>query len=224
MFYADQGDLFSVARQPSCPRADLGTCPAPCAARCTVPEYREGVDRAIRFLSGEDESLLQALRRRMEEAASHRQFEQAALYRDRAARFQGLRDEIVLFRESLAALSFVYRVPSHPTGEDRGYVIHRGRVVSSFSFAPETDRRLEELLREVLAEPAPDTTSDSGREEGFLVARWFRSRPEELTRTTPFDAFGTGAGVRGIAVRSQDPPVEEDGWRDLEVTDRMAET
>jgi len=207
MGFADQGELFGGARQPSCPRADLGTCPGPCAARCTVPEYREGVVRAIRFLSGEDDSLLRSLKGRMDEAASRHEFEQAAMYRDRAARFEGLRDEIVLFRQALAGLSFVYRVPSIPTGDDRGYVIRRGRVASSFFFTEQP--QLEERLRDALAEPAPDHVNDSAREEAFLVARWFRLKPEELARTIPFDLVGTGAWNRGSATCPRSGPLEK---------------
>jgi hypothetical protein len=182
------------------------------------------VDRAIRFLSGEDESLLQGLRGRMEEAATLREFEQAAIYRDRAARFQGLRDEIVLFRESLGSLSFVYRVPSQPVGEDRGYVIHRGRVVSSFSFGAGTDQELVDLISGALTEPTPDPANDSAREEAFLLARWFRLRPDELARTIPLHVLGTRARIRGNGPCNQHPPLDKLGRRDVEVTDRMAET
>jgi excinuclease ABC subunit C len=223
MSFADQGDLFGGTREPSCARADLGTCPGPCAARCTGPEYREGVLRAIRFLSGEDDSLLLSLKGRMDEAASRHEFEQAAMYRDRAARFEGLRDEIVLFRQALAGLSFVYRVPSMPTGEDRGYVIHRGRVASSFSFATEPGR-LEDRVRDALAQPAPNHADDSAREEAFLVARWFRLRPDELARTSPFDPVEASARNRGSPSCTQEGPAGEAGGGFVEVTNRMAET
>jgi excinuclease ABC subunit C len=224
MSFVDQGDLFGGGRQPACPRADLGTCPGPCAGRCTLSEYREGVVRAIRFLSGEDDSVLDALNRRMDEAAARHEFEQAAFYRDRAARLQGLRDEIVLFRQALAGLSFVYTVPSIPPGDERGYVIHRGRVVCSLSFAPDRPVRFEERLRNALAESPPEAMDDSAREEAFLVARWFRRKPEELARTIPFDLVGTGAWNRGNAVCTQARPAARADSGGCEVTNRMAET
>jgi hypothetical protein len=159
----------------------------------------------------------------MDEAASRHEFEQAAMYRDRAERFEGLRDEIVLFRQALAGLSCVYRVPSIPTGDDRGYVIHRGRVVSSFSFAAGPPS-LEDRVRDAVAEPAPDHADDSAREEAFLVARWFRLRPDELARTTPFDGVGTRAWNRGSALCEDERLAVEAGGGSVEVTNRMAET
>jgi excinuclease ABC subunit C len=197
MFFADQVDLFGSARVPSCARADLGTCPAPCAERCTRAEYDEGVVRAIRFLNGDDDSLLLALNWRMDEEASRHEFERAALYRDRVARFQGLRDEIVLFRQALANLSFVYRVPSTPPGDEHAYVIHRGRVVWSFSLSPSPPTQLAERLERALSEASSEAVDDSAREEAFLVARWFRLKPEELERTVPFDRVGTEEWHRG---------------------------
>jgi excinuclease ABC subunit C len=224
MSFADQGDLFGSARRPACPRADLGTCPGPCAGRCTTSEYGEGVVRAIRFLSGGDDSLLHVLRRRMDEAADRHEFERAALYRDRAARFEDLRDEIVLFKQVLAGLSFVYRVPSIPPGDERGYVIHRGRVAWSFPIARGLPKQLEERLRNAVADSAPDDMDDSAREEAFLVARWFRWKPDELARTMPFELVGTGGWNRGIAVCPQERPGSGSQGGDDEVNNRMVQT
>ena len=224
MFFSDQGDLFGSARVPSCARGDLGTCPAPCAERCTRAQYHEGVTRATRLLSGEDDTPLVALRQRMDEAASRHEFERAAHYRDRAARFQGLRDEIMLFKQALASLSFVYRLPSTPPGDERGYVIHRGRVVWSFSLSPDPTAQLEERLRSVLSESSAENMDDSAREEAFLVARWFRLKPEELTRTVRFDEVGTEAWQRGSAVCAPERSAQRTRRGELEVTNPLAET
>ncbi|HEY7820350.1 MAG TPA: UvrB/UvrC motif-containing protein [Vicinamibacteria bacterium] len=174
-------------------------------------------------MSGEDDSLLRALERRMSEASSRCEYEQAALYRDRAARFQGLRDEIALFRQALTELSFVYRVPSIPAGNERGYVIRRGRVVWSFSFDTEQPPRVGDGLRDPLVTSPPDYGDESAREEAFLVARWFRLKPEELARTTPLERFETGARKWGNVVCADVPPDGDAGDGDVEAMNRMAE-
>ena len=63
----------------------------------------------------------------MSRAASDRNYEYAALLRDRIERLRGFRDELVGFRGTMEGLSFVYRVPGF-AGDDRIYLIRRGRI------------------------------------------------------------------------------------------------
>lgn len=187
MRFSDQPDLFSARPTPGCSRADLGTCPAPCAAGCSTAEYRERVATAARLLEGLDDAPLEELSRRMEGAAARREFERAALLRDREARIRALRDEVVLFRETLRELSFVYRLPSEPSGPDRGYLILRGRVLCSFDYDADTTEDVDGRVRAHLCDrgAVPDEMDPETREEVFLVTRWFLKRPEERARTIP---------------------------------------
>jgi excinuclease ABC subunit C len=111
MAFADQLDFLSLPRTPGCSRAELGSCPAPCAARCTRAEYLRGVDEAVAFLEGATDGPLDRLRDRMEGAARNCGFEVAARLRDREAGLRTLRDRVVGARRERAELSFVYRVP-----------------------------------------------------------------------------------------------------------------
>ena len=201
MHFADQADLFSPHRRPKCSRAELGTCPAPCAARCSAAEYADNVCEATRFLDGETDAPLDRLRSRMEEAAAAREFELAARLRDRERRLRVLRDDVVLFRDFLAGLTFLYRVPSEPTGPDRGYVLSGGRVLFSFSFTSDPDflPELRDRVTAVLSQQMPTSYgTDVGiREEIFLVARWFRWKPHERDRAIPFKRLEALAGCRG---------------------------
>ncbi len=199
--FADQTDLFTAARDPGCPRGDLETCVAPCAARCSANEYAERVLEVASFLDGETDAPLIRLRSRMEEAAMNRDFELAARLRDRESNLRELRDEVVLFSEFLASLSFVYRVPSESDDPDRGYVISVGRVVHTFDYAADGQlpTGVRNRVQRVRSRPAqtPDRLGDQAREETFLVARWFRWRPEERSRTTPFETLPAGHDQEG---------------------------
>ncbi len=196
MHFADQTDLFSVRRDPRCARAELGTCPGPCAARCSATEYADKVREVVHFLDGKTDAPLDRLRARMEGATATREFELAARLRDREERIRSLRNEVVLFRDFLAGLSFVYRVSSGPAGPDRGYMISAGRVLFSFSFTfganPPT--ALRNQIRSVLSHPMPppEALDVQTREEIFLVTRWFRWKPEERERTVSFEEFLSG--------------------------------
>ena len=212
--FGDQLDLLASGRTPLCPRADMGSCPGPCAALCSRDHYLEGVRKAVAFLEGGDEAPLRALEARMETSARRLEFEQAGRIRDRIQALERLRGEIAAFRSHLAGLTFVYRVPAAdgtgPRGEkadvrrrgaeadrgaleDRGYLIQEGRVRLTFPWPGDT--RTEEAVRRISAEPPtpPEALSPGGREELFLVARWFRDRPEEMARAMGFETFLDGA-------------------------------
>jgi excinuclease ABC subunit C len=185
--FADQLDLFGPREEtPLCLRADVGRCLAPCAARCTRTEYHAQVEVARRFLDGDADRPIAILRQRMEVAAERLQFEYAARVRDRAARLDVARAELLASRGAIDALSFVYR----PTGYDddgRVYIIRRGCIRAELA-APANDeeqRALERRASSILGRG--DAWVASGRTsqvaEVLLVARWFRLRPTELERT-----------------------------------------
>lgn len=58
-------------------------CTAPCAARIGYGEYRSSITDLIRFLSSKRSAVLQKLKKQMAGAASARQYEKAAVFRDR---------------------------------------------------------------------------------------------------------------------------------------------
>lgn len=203
--YADQEDLFAPAHSPGCPRAELGTCPAPCASRCSFAQYQERVEEARRFLDGETDAPLTRLVSRIAEAADSKEYEIAASLRDREARLRTLRDEVVLFRDFLAGLTFLYRVPSEPDGPDTGYVVSEGRVLSSFRIPPDPESRgfLQDRIRSILTDRFLPPVHDQAesREEVFLVVRWFRWNPEERMRTVPFEEILAAPGPGHPAAR-----------------------
>ncbi len=192
MRFSDQLDFLSVDHPPLCRRGEMGSCPAPCAERCTQAAYREGVGLALAFLRGDSDAPLERLEARMQGAASEREFEMAARFRDRAERLRELRKAVTEFGTFLESLNFVYRVP---TSEGVwSYVLRNGRVVLQFLEAdPEAGNssELADRIRAAVTWPAsaPAALEDSEREELFLTARWFRQHPDELARGIPVEAY-----------------------------------
>lgn len=78
-------DHTLVNRTRPCVYYDIRMCSAPCVGRVAESTYREHVEGLIQFMKGRDRSLLDDLRRRMQEAAAARRFEEAAEIRDRIA-------------------------------------------------------------------------------------------------------------------------------------------
>ncbi len=205
--FADQLDLLSSPRTPLCSRAELGSCPAPCASGCSRASYLEGVDRALDFLEGRSELPLERLRDRMEQAAHRLGFETAARLRDREARLRELRDRVVACRREFRELTFVYPVPGGGPGVERGrlYLLRGGRVRLTLDEPAGDDPGGREAAAAALraamarAAPPPEELSESDREELFLVARWFRDHPGERARGVPVESYlseleGAGGG------------------------------
>ncbi len=60
----------------------IGRCTAPCADRITKAEYRDDIDRFVRFLGSKRSEMLRDMRKEMEDAAAEKRFERAAAVRD----------------------------------------------------------------------------------------------------------------------------------------------
>ncbi len=60
----------------------IGQCTAPCANRISRDDYRQDVDRFLRFLTSRRSVMIRELRGEMDAAAAARQYERAAVLRD----------------------------------------------------------------------------------------------------------------------------------------------
>jgi excinuclease ABC subunit C len=198
--FADQPDLLGALLPPRlaprCPRAELGTCPAPCAALCTEASYAERVRKAVAFLEGEGEAPLEQLTLRMEAASERQAFEVAARLRDRIERLVRLRRSLVETTREIESLTFVYHPPpAHPCATPRHFLLREGQVLLDFDPPPPGDRdaraQAAGRIADALDGPAtPSALLDAGaREELFLATRWFRLHPEEHTHATPVHRY-----------------------------------
>jgi excinuclease ABC subunit C len=206
--FADQLDLLATTRTPGCVRAELGSCPGPCAGRCDSHGYARRVEEAVAFLEGRSDRPLQRLESRMERAAAAREYERAARLRDQRERLADLRRDLGEFSRYLRSLRFIYRVPGAGDGDGRRYVIVGGRVRLTLPLAEAKGEgdRIRTLLR--APDPPPSALSPGEREELFLVSRWFRRRPEELDRTRPLPPHDPPSNPLSgpVPLRSETPP------------------
>ncbi|WP_308516497.1 excinuclease ABC subunit UvrC [Sphingomonas flavescens] len=76
-------DSFFANRSRPCLLYQIKRCSAPCVGRIDEPDYDELVDEAKEFLSGKSTGVQTKLSRLMAEAAEKRDYELAAVYRDR---------------------------------------------------------------------------------------------------------------------------------------------
>lgn len=69
-------------RSRPCILYQIGRCSGPCVGLVSSVEYRESIEQAIRVLEGKTDRLITELKRGMEDASEHEEFEKAAEYRD----------------------------------------------------------------------------------------------------------------------------------------------
>ena len=191
MRFSDQRELFVLQpRTPGCLRYEIGRCLGPCVAATTASTYAARVRDARTFLEGTGDVPIRQLTVSMHAASEALEFERAASLRDKLARLTGLRERFDYLRFAVESLSFTYAVPG-VDGDDRTYVIHRGRVLR------ECPAPRDEVERNALAAVAALAAGKNpARKAAFalpahevdellLISSWFAKHPAELARTTP---------------------------------------
>lgn len=206
IFFDDQLEIFGKGRTPRCLRVETGSCLGPCCGACSSRLYRARAETARRFLEGKTREPLRRLREEMERAARELEYEYAAMVRDRLESLEELQRELVAFRGRVEGLSFVYKVPGFK-GNDRVYLIRKGLVEEDLPH-PRSGAgraRVARKVEEVFSRPQVEvgTLTPERASEILLVARWFRLRTRELTRTLlPAEWMGTYAPTSSAAPSS----------------------
>jgi excinuclease ABC subunit C len=193
MHFADQPELWeNFPRTPGCIRHEIRKCLGPCIGGCTTNEYLQRVQMVRGFLDGADDGPMNTLRAEMVAASEKLEFERAGLLRDKLQRLEGLREQFIRFRFAVETLSFVYTVPGHE-GDDRVYLIRRGRVRGEYAMPRSERQRIEllEMVQNVFDPVERDTAQVPSHEidELLLLSSWFRRFPAELARSRGASAF-----------------------------------
>jgi excinuclease ABC subunit C len=180
MVFADQTELFPIARTAGCLRYEIGTCMGPCLGACERAAYMTSVRAAKAFLAGTDLVCLKTLEQAMSEASAALNFERAAALRDKWESLRWLHQRLERLRQA-----FVYPVEGFG-GKDLWYLIQGGRVVASIP-APQSMQEKEGTGRIIAAAFPPEnrwtrTVPVSAMDSVLLVAAWFRRHPEEQAR------------------------------------------
>ena len=247
MRFADQGELFVpelvqlAGRTPRCIRHEVRKCLGPCVAACTSDQYADRVRLARGFLDGADDGPLDALRAQMDVLSEALEFERAAMLRDKVRRLEDLRAQFDRLRFAVETLSFAYVVPGaaparaggSPAGEDRVYLVRRGRVRADLP-APidaASRRALHAAAREVFVprERGGSAVPTHEVDELLLLSWWFRHRPVELGRTLAAPAVvaaddpdALAAAVLDVTARPSPSPDAAPGDGSREDAERAA--
>ena len=86
-------DAFFRNRSRPCLQYQIKRCSAPCTSRISPDDYLEDIRQAKAMLAGEDTRLVDELAEKMERASDNLDYENAAVYRDRIALLQRIREK-----------------------------------------------------------------------------------------------------------------------------------
>jgi excinuclease ABC subunit C len=194
MVLGQQAELFAAPLAPGCIRYELGTCLAPCAARCSAERYGAAVRAAVDFLEGRSAAPIAKVLDVMAGAAESADFERAAVWREKLDAVEWLFGAVARLASALDALSFVYLVrDAAGNRDDRVYLVRRGLVLAE---APLPRTPIEQLAFAATVErhadlPAPALVAHSAAEmdQLTLVTGWFRQHPEAFEATSPYASW-----------------------------------
>ncbi len=176
------------SRAPGCLRHDLGTCAGPCIGAGEAERYREAAEQVRVFLDGHGDMPVRALEGRMQEAAESLAFEKAGVIRDRLALVRWLYERLQHFHANVDRLTFRYHAFGHADREWI-YLIRRGTVRAEVRRPTTDDERaaFQELVQRIYGgvDPSGSDVPTHDLDEFYLVASWFRRRPEEKKRARP---------------------------------------
>jgi excinuclease ABC subunit C len=177
--FQDQLQLFSDPVTPKCIRFELGTCSAPCAGRCSRSEYRQQVDKAIRFLEGRDGDTIPRLELEMQRAAAECRFERATTLRNHINSLQWLQRRLGDIRSAQRRLNGV--LPIAGRNRQRIWLVLKGaKLIGS---APEPNRpdraaKAIEYLGQLSESKFVLPTNILEMHLQLLIISWFRKHPQ----------------------------------------------
>ncbi len=90
-------DMVFQNRTRPCIQYQIGKCSAPCVGKVSQKDYLEEVDSAIKFIEGKDKSFLETLYYKMDKYSSLKEFERAALYRDKIKAYRDIQKDQSVF-------------------------------------------------------------------------------------------------------------------------------
>ncbi len=176
--FSNQRQLFDNVSAAGCIRFELGSCPGPCAGRCSKEKYLNQVANAIDFLRLKDVSALIQLEQQMLDAGARQHFEKATLLRDRWKHLSWLALRMSALEESREKLNGV--VPVDGFGRRAIWlVLKSGQMVGSLpqprtvKQAAMAKQNLMKLANEIVTPPANVMEMNLQ----LMIAAWYRKDP-----------------------------------------------
>lgn len=183
-------DINGKAERP-CIEFEIKRCMAPCTGNQSQEDYHQIVRQVRQFLEGHDRELLDELRTRMEAAAEHEEFEEAARLRDRIFKI-----ERTLERQRITQTASVDQdvigIARQGSAVDLQLLFVRGGLLigrKDFFWPQSADATDEELVRSAVeqfynkeGQPPRELLIPVDIQDADLLARWLSGKRGETVR------------------------------------------
>ena len=186
-------DSFFRNRSRPCLQYQIKRCMAPCVGYITREDYAEDVQHTAMFLEGKSSQVIDELVRQMERASADREYEQAALYRDRIASLRHVQEKQYVSKEH-GDLDILACQTGGGSACVQVFFVRAGRNLGNAVFFPKVPSECDEA--EVLAAFIPQYYLDKEVPPELLLSH----RPAEAALIA--EALGVHAGHE-VAIRTR---------------------
>lgn len=186
--FSNQLQLFDEPARAKCIRHELGSCPAPCAGRCSKREYGTGLDATFEFLEGRDREIVKRIEREMHDAAAGQQYERAAVLRDRYKSIRWLDLQLKRLRDNRTRLNGILPIEAR-RNRVVWLVLRGGRLVSNV-LRPADSQKAKltcENIKALASQSCDVTTNRLDVKMQLIIAAWFRKQKQWYDRLIDFD-------------------------------------
>lgn len=151
-------DSVFANRSRPCLLYQIKRCSGPCVNAISKEDYASDVKRAVLFLEGKEDELLNELTVRMQAAAEKLEFEQAALFRNQIQNLAKVREQQVIDRESDRDVDVVAAVQSQGFWCVSLAMVRGGRHLGDRHFFPKNSEEVSgpEVLEAFIAQHYQD--------------------------------------------------------------------
>lgn len=151
-----------------CLEYHIKRCDAPCIGKVTPEEYRRNMDGIIAFLEGKSVDTIEHLKKRMAEAVSAKNFEYAAILRDKLLAVESVQEKQKISEATFASRDIISFVIRGDKAFFNVFVIRDGKLINQENFIVDTqlkglvDPRDKDLKAEILERFMRDFYENSG--------------------------------------------------------------
>lgn len=146
-------DTFFRNRTRPCLQYQIRRCTAPCVGFVNQEDYRQDVKRAVMFLEGKSQEIIEDLARQMEQASNDMEYEQAAHYRDLIASLRQVQQQQVITTEG-GDVDVVALALARGSACVQVMTVRNGNLLGGKAFFPEVPKASteEEILSAFLSQ------------------------------------------------------------------------
>ncbi len=177
----------------ACLEFEIKRCMAPCTGHQSKEEYHQIVKHVRHFLEGRDRELLDELRTKMEHAAEHEEFEEAARLRDRLFKVERMLEKQRITQTS-AADQDVIGLARQGAAVDLQILFVRGGLLigrKDFFWPHSADASDDELVRSAIeqfynkdGQPPREVLVPTDLEDAPLIEQWLSDKRGDTVRVS----------------------------------------